>query len=259
MSTQFVSTPDGLPRVLGLVPSQLHCPGFMAAIPVSGGQIIPESALIEYNDWPEVLPVLDQGQSNGCSYFASTQALQYGRYQSGQGYIALDPMWSYLKATKGQNIGTNLIEASMRIAQLGVPPVDAPAPTRATEAQRFRFEFSEQFTTYEQILSAVARRRAVAGSVCVGDAWMHLDGEGVPGITHGRSNHAIFLGGGIRKSPRHGWMVRHVGSWGTSWGNSGFGWYTQAHFAASYYGEAYGVQAVLEDLAIDVPPPVPIA
>ncbi len=256
MTSQFVKTLDGRDRVLGLVPSQIHCPSLMAAIPQTTGQIIPESALIEYEDWPVCLPVLDQGNWNACTYFSSTQALLYGRYESGQSYIALDPMWPYLKVTNGQNVGTNLIESSLMLSQFGVPPVNTPPHIVIQEAERFRFEISEQFTTYLQILSAVARRRAVVGSVCVGDPWMHLDGEGVPGVVKGRANHAIFLGGGVRKSPRHGWMVRHVGSWGRSWGNAGFGWYTEAHFNASVYGEAYGVQGVHEDLAIDVPPMV---
>ena len=241
------------------MPSRLHCPTLLAAIPPATGQVIPEQALVEYDDWPVCLPVLDQLSSNACSYFASTQALMYGRYQSGQSYIALDPMWAFITVTGGRNIGTNLIEAGLWIKEFGVPPMGTPVKTVAHEALRFRFELGEKFTTYPQLLSEVARRRAVAGSVCVGDAWMHLDDEGVPGVTKGQANHAIFLGGGLRKSKRHGWMIRHVGSWGTSWGNAGFGWFTEAHFDASLYGEAYGVQGVHEDLAIDVPPPVPVA
>jgi hypothetical protein len=258
VSQQFVWTPDGRTRVLGLVPSAIECPGLLAAIPVTKGQVIPETALVEYDDWPICLPVLDQGQWNACTYYASTQALMYGRYQGGQSYIALDPLWPYLTVTGGKNVGTNLIEASLRIEQLGVPPVGTPAPNVAQEASRFRFELSEQFTSWPQIVSAVARRRAVAGSVCVGDPWMHLDAEGVPGVLKGRANHAIFLGGGLVKSPRHGWMIKHCGSWGPSWGMSGFAWFTEAHFDASLYGEAYAVQGVTEDLVIDVPPPVAV-
>jgi len=259
MSQEFVLTPDGRARVLGLLPSALECPGLLAAIPVTKGQVIPESALVEYDDWPICLPVLDQGEWNACTYYASTQALMFGRYQSGQSHIALDPLWPYLTVTGGRNVGTNLIEASLRISQLGVPPVGTPSAQVAREATRFRFELSEQFTSWPQIVSAVARRRAVAGSVCVGKPWMHVDAEGVPGVVKGRANHAIFLGGGLIKSPRHGWMVKHCGSWGTSWGLAGFAWYTEAHFDASLYGEAYGVQGVHEDLAIDVPPPVGLA
>jgi hypothetical protein len=55
-------------------------------------------------------------------------------------------------------------------------------------------------------------------------------------------------------------MIRHVGSWGSSWGNAGFAWYTEDHFKYSFYGEAYAVQGVTEDLAdADNPPPVLIA
>jgi hypothetical protein len=164
-----------------------------------------------------------------------------------------------MKVTGGRNEGTNLIESSLMLSQFGVPPVKTPAPMAVQEALRFRFELSEQFTSYLQILSAVARHRAVVGSVCVGEPWMHLDVEGVPGLVYGQANHAIFLGGGVRKSKRHGWMVRHVGSWGRNWGHAGFGWYTEAHFNASKLGEAYAVQGVHEDLAVDIPPAVLVA
>jgi hypothetical protein len=254
-----IRTPDGVERLLGLVPSRTHCPVLLGAIPVSTGQVIPENQLVEYQDWPACLSVLDQGQWNACTYYASTQALMYGRCQSGQAHISLDPMWPYLAVTEGANVGTNLIEAGLRIARFGVPPVGTQQAMVATEAQRFRFELGKQFVDYEQILSEVARHRAVVGSVCVGPSWNHLDAEGVPGVTSGTANHAIFLGGGVRKSQRHGWIIQHVGSWGPAWGNNGFAWYTEAHFDASRHGEFYAVQGVHEDMSIDVPPPVAIA
>lgn len=259
MTLPTITTRDGRPRLLGLIPSRLHCPTLLAAVPPMSGQIIPEHALVEYDDWPECLPVLDQGGSNACSYFAAAQALMYGRYQNGQAYVALDPLCAWIAVTGGENVGTNLLEAGLWCKTHGVPPMGTPAALVVLQAKRFRFEFGEKFTTWPQILSEVARRRAVVGSVCVGDAWMHLDDEGVPGVTHGQANHAVLLGGGLRKSVAHGWMIRHVGSWGRSWGWGGFGWYTEDHFDRSYFGECYGVQAVTEDLAVDVPPPVPVA
>jgi len=255
----FLVTRDGVQRPLGLLPSLLDCPHLLSAVPVSKGQIIPPAELVQYDEWPDVLPVLNQGSWNACTYFSSTQALMYGRYQSGQGHIELDPMYAYLAVTGGANVGTNLLEASQRIAQYGVPPVDTPRGAVIQEAQRFRFEFSEQYVAYEQLLSAIARRRAVVASVCVGNNWNDLDPEGVPGVTRGMANHAIFLGGGVKKSARHGWLVKHCGSWGTAWGDGGFAWFSEAHWDQSSYAEAYGVHAVHEDMAIDVHPPVPVA
>jgi hypothetical protein len=96
----------------------------------------------------------------------------------------------------------------------------------------------------------------VVGSVCVGPEYMTLDSEGVMGVTIGQANHAVMFGGGLRWSDRHGWLIKHAGSWGTAWGQQGFGWYTEEHFNKSMYGEAYVVGTVREDLAVDVPPRV---
>jgi hypothetical protein len=259
LNLQFITTADGVQRVLGLVPSQVECPVLMSGVPVSSDQIIPQSELLPYEQWPRVLPVLNQGSWNACTYYASTQALMYGRYQNGQAYVPLDPMWPYMLVTRGANVGTNLLDASQRIAEYGVPPVDTPKGKNVEEAQRFRFEFSQQFLSWPQILSSVARRRAVVGSVCVGESWNQLDAEGVPGVTRGVANHAIFLGGGLKFSAEHGWMIKHCGSWGQAWGQDGFAWFTEAHWDSSSWAEAYGVQGVTEDLAIDVPPPVSMA
>lgn len=257
---QYIVTPDGVGRPLGLEPSAIHCPGFLAAIPPPTDPTLPESALCEFDEWPHELPVLNQGSWNACTYYASTQALHYGRYQSGQPYVSLNPLWPYMLATDGKNVGTNLIEASLRIEQYGIPPLAAKLGEATAQAQRFRFELAEQLRTYEQLLSEVARRRPVVGSVCVGDRWNRLDPEGVPGVTRGQANHAIFLGGGLIKSKAHGWMIKHVCSWGPSWGQLGFAWYTREHFDRSAYGEAFTVAAVYEDLAgTDNPPPVLIA
>jgi hypothetical protein len=53
-------------------------------------------------------------------------------------------------------------------------------------------------------------------------------------------------------------MVKHAGSWGVRWGMQGFGWYTEAHFDNSRFGESYTVRAVHEDLdpSTDIPPMV---
>jgi hypothetical protein len=253
-----IRTPDGKLRVLGLIPSQIHCPGFLEAIAPNTGALVPRSQLQEFDAWPTWLPILDQRSWNACTYFASAQALMYARLQGGQPHVQLDPLHPYFAVTGGRNVGTNLIEASVRIAQLGIPPLHETTATAAAAARRFRFELSEQLTTFPQLLSAVARHRTVVGSICAGPHWMQLDGSDAPGVDRGQANHAIFLGGGLRKDPEHGWMLKHAGSWGTDWGDQGFAWYTEAHFDATRYGEAYVVRGVVEDSIGTVdPPPIP--
>jgi hypothetical protein len=258
MNQSWIKTPDGVTRALGLIPSKIYGATLLATAPPSGAVIVPASELVAFDAWPRELPILDQGQWNACTYFSSVQALSYARYESGQPYVALDPLYPYLKVTGGRNTGTNILQAAQVLAMGGVPPVNMARSTGVTAAAlRFRIELSESLTTWEELLSAVARRRPVVGSVYVGMSYHYLDAEGAMGVNRGQANHAIFLGGGLKHSKVHGWMVKHAGSWGTAWGQGGFGWYTQAHFDNAGYGEAYTVQAACEDLADNEnPPPV---
>jgi hypothetical protein len=257
---EFTITPDGVQRPLGLVPSVIDTELLYSAPAPLAGAIVPVSELRPFNDWPSFLKVLNQGAWNACTYFASAQALMFVRHMSGLPYVPLDPFYPYFAVTGGSNVGTNIIEASFNLAEIGMPPEGTPKAEAAIEAKRFRSELSETLVSWPQLLSEAARRRPIVTSVCVGNRYHHLDDEGVMGIETGQANHAIFLGGGLRYSPRHGWMIRHVGSWGEAWGNAGFGWYTEAHFNAARYVESYTMRAASEDLTdASAPPPVPVA
>lgn len=251
-----IRTPDGVKRALGLVPSAIACPQLLAAVPVASSDLVPLSELQAYDSWPAPLKVLNQGTWNGCTYFSSGQALMYARHESGQPHVDLDPLFPYLQVTQGQNIGTNLLQASKVLAARGMPPEGvSPRLDTAKQALRFRIQVSEALTSYQQILSAVARRRPVVASVCVGPNYNQLDSDGAMGVSQGTANHAIFLGGGLKRSTRHGWMVKHCGSWGDQWGQHGFAWYTEAHFVNARFGEAYTIDAVVEDLDDNDNPP----
>jgi hypothetical protein len=253
-----IQTPDGVTRYLGLIPSPLYGAGILPPAPPHPDELVPVSELEPFDAWPQTLPIMDQASWNACTWFASCQALLYGRYQGGQPYITLDPLYAYLVVTGGRNTGTNLLQAAQAIEVHGIPPLGKTSgPDVREQAARFRMQLTESLTTWPQILSAVARRRPVCGTVCVGRTYNHLDAEGVMGVDRGQANHAIFLGGGLKFSKQHGWCVKHAGSWGTSWGVAGFGWYGEAHFEGAKYGEAYVATGVHEDLAsIEPNPPV---
>jgi hypothetical protein len=255
---QSIITPDGITRALGLVPSKLFGAG-LPEVPIDQGAVLNQAELVPFDSWPTPLPILDQGRYNACTWFASCQALQFARFENGQNYIPLDCLTAYLKTTGGRNVGTNILQAAESIKISGIPPVGTEAPDFVQQAARFRMELTAQIVTWPQILTCIVRRRAVVGSVCVGPEYMTLDAEGVMGVTRGQANHAVMFGGGLLWSDRHGWCIKHAGSWGPRWGQAGFGWYTEEHFDRSAYGEAYVVGTVREDLATDVPPPVPIA
>jgi hypothetical protein len=254
-----IVTPDGITRSLGLVPSKLFGAGALPDVPIDQGAVLSQAELVPFDSWPAPLPIMDQGRYNACTWYSSCQALQFARYENGQKYIPLDCLTAYLKVTGGRNVGTNILQAAELIAISGIPPVGAEAWDIAEEAMRFRLELSVQVVTWPQILTCIVRRRAVVGSVCVGPEYMTLDAEGVMGVSRGQANHAVMFGGGLKWSETHGWCIKHAGSWGPAWGQAGFGWYCEEHFDRSMYGEAYVVATAREDLAIDVPPPVPTA
>jgi hypothetical protein len=253
---ESIVTPDGVRRLLGLIPSALYGAGVLPEKPIDLRELVPQNELVPFDAWPDELPILDQGAWNACTWYSSCQALQFARFESGQGYIPLDCLYSYLLITGGKNTGTNILQAAQSIEAYGIPPVGAAPSEVREQAYRFRMQLTDRLVTWPQILSAVARRRGVVGSVCVGNAYMTLDAEGVMGVTRGQANHAVMFGGGVKHSQKHGWCVKHAGSWGTAWGQAGFGWYSERHFDSSSYGEAYVTQAAAEDLAVDVPPPI---
>lgn len=255
---QSTVTPDGVRRCLGLIPSKVYGEGILPTAPPTVSRLVPPAELAPFDAWPRDLPILDQGSWNACTYFSSVQALQYARYESGQAYVPLDPLYPYLRVTGGRNSGTNILQAAQILATYGVPPRGRTQSTDVTAASlRFRIGLSKSLGSYAELLSMVARRRPVVGSVYVGANYHQLDAEGAMGLSRGIANHAIFLGGGLKFSKTHGWMIKHAGSYGTRWGHDGFGWYTEAHYDNAGYGEAYTVEAVTEDLAdADNPPEV---
>lgn len=267
-ATETHVTPDGHRYLLGLPRSPEY---LRAALPCASGDVIPASEIPDWDHWPSQLKVLDQNGYNGCTHYSSTQGLMYARLQSGQPHVQLEPLYSYSIATGGWNVGTSILEAAQQIATVGVCQVGQipaqlmnpnrfPAQAKAN-ALRFRFEIDQQLNSWDEVLSEVGgRRRAVVLAVQVGNSYSYLSPEGVMGVDRGPGNHAILIAGGKKTLKSGKPALRHCGSWSKSWGQDGFGYYTEGHWNATGYQEAYTVKAVVEDVAdADTPPTVLVA
>lgn len=244
----------GETRLLGSIPSD---PRKVAAVPLYVGEVLPESELREFDDWPKAVAIKDQDGKGACNGHATATAAELARFVEGMGHVPLSAWWVYSILCNGVDRGSNILDAYELIGKDGVAPestVDYGIinPRKLTAeakaaAPRFRVEQGESLKTWRQITSAVMLRQSLNISVCVGRRFNNLDAEGVVGVDRGPGNHAVCVGLGLKKSAKHGWLVKMGNSWSTQWGQDGFCWLSEAVIEAGSYFEAFSVKAIVDD------------
>lgn len=253
----------GETRLLGSLPSD---PRLVAALPPYRGEVLPESELREFDDWPEHIKIKDQDGRGACNGHAAATAAEMARFVGGMDHVPLSAWWVYAILCNGVDRGSNILEAYKLTGDRGVAPestVDYGIinPRRLTDAAsqaagRFRVELAESYQSWSQVVSAVMLREALNLSVCVGRTFNNLDAEGVVGADRGMGNHAVAVGLRLKKSAKHGWLVGMHNSWSESWGQSGHCYLSERVIEAGGYFECYGVKAVAEDPSDPHNPPI---
>jgi hypothetical protein len=255
----------GEPRILNLMPSPADRLVMVPAPRVT----IPDSAIVPFDAWPSPLKIKDQDGRGACNGHASATVNEFARYQSGQPYVPLSAWWVYGQLVRGRDTGSNILDALALMTKSGcgteaeVKYGDFSgryADGVNKDALSYRLEISAKLTTWEEVLTAVALRQPVNLSIHVGMRFNNLDSDGCPAVGRGPGNHAVMVGGGIKKGKRGNWLIRMANSWGTSWGDQGFCWLSQDHIESGSWFEAFAVKAVIEDVSdSDNPPPAPVA
>lgn len=254
----------GETRVLGSLPSD---PRLMAAMPTYGGEVLPESELAAFHDFPDALVVKDQDGRGACNGFATAGAVEQARFVAGMPHVPLSGWYPYAILCNGVDRGSNILDAYRLAGERGIAPESTVKygiinPRQLTAeshgaAKRFRMELGDTYQSWRQVVSAAMLRESMNLSVCVGNRFNTLDSEGVPGVDRGMGNHAVCVGLGLKKSSRWGWLVLMRNSWSTRWGAEGFCWLAEAHIEAGSYFECFGVKAVADDPEATDNPPVP--
>jgi len=253
----------GEARVLGTLPSD---PRLVAALPIYTGEVLPESELKEFNDFPKHLEIKDQNGRGACNGFACAASLEGARFAAGMDHVPLSGWYPYSILCNGVDRGSNILEGYKLCGERGVAPestVDYGIinPRKLTTAahdaaKRFRLEFGASYQSWRQVVSAVMLRECLNLSVCVGRRFNNLDSEGAAGVDRGQGNHAVAVQLGLKKSNKYGWMVLMRNSWSTKWGQDGFCWLAEAHIEAGSYFECMSAKAVVDDPSDPENPPI---
>lgn len=247
---------NGVERFLGHFPSDR---ALVSAIPTwkeAGNELIPESEWEEFDEWPEGVKIKDQNGKGACNGHAAALTLELERYAAGETHVPLSAWFVYAILCGGVDRGSNIMDALTLLSAQGTCPETLvkyatinPQSLSAEahqSAANYKIELGTRCQTYQEIGTAIQRRRPLNASICVGNRFNSLDADGVPGWSEGMGNHAITLAFGMKKSARWGWLVKMANSWSTQWGLNGFCWLPLTRLPESGYFECYEVRAVTD-------------
>lgn len=264
MSGDFPSIiSGGETRILNCLPSDPE--KMIRAASRAGGDI---SGLKPASFRPDWLKIKDQDGKGACVGHAGARALEFVRAMSGQdggpeAWQELSAWDLYARLCNGWDRGASILDALEMLSTQGVclrgsvpyGTINPRSISAAAAAERpgFRVEMGERLDSFEAIAEAVAEGDGVCYSVHVGPRFNSLDAEGVPSLSRGAANHAVFAGGELVRSQRHGLLIGSDNSWGVSWGMQGRFRLSNAMIQAQTYFESWRVRAA------NRPEPLPTA
>ena len=221
----------------------------------------------DYRSWN--VPVDDQLRTMACVGFQWTTGFRYAWRLSGQRDVAFNPFWVYGWCNQGKDQGSQIGWGYRAIREHGMIPTgkleDGDLPrervyfpsdlqklaTVQQKANRYGLGPAYKLRKPQDIGTALSLGFLPIGGIFVDEKLGRLDAEGVcPLPTMNNPNgggHAVVLVG-LKKTKRWGWTYLFHNSWGTKWGDGGFGWIHDRHFTDSGWPfDAYAIQAVSDD------------
>jgi hypothetical protein len=254
-------------RPLGFLPGD---PKRMMAIPApAAGELIPEADWIEFDEWPDPIKIKDQDGKGACNGHAAALGAEVIRWTSGAPHVPLSAWYVYSILCGGIDRGSAILDALDLLQSKGDAPESEVQyglinPNRLTAqahtaAAHYKMEIGSRISTPQEIGSAIQRRQVINLAVCVGNSFNNLNGDGVPGLGRGFCNHAVFVGGGMKRDKGGKWLGKMANSWTTAWGLNGFCWLPIDYVPTASAFEAYTLRAPFDDTADITDPPVLIA
>lgn len=239
----------------------------LASSPYAGAELPP---VVDLSD--RMPPAGDQGNQQSCVAFAIAYALK--SYQENQelkwGFATPDhifsPSFIYNQINNGVDGGSLFTDALNLLSSDGVPPISVmpynehdfrSQPTEAARAaaKKYRIDTWRQVNPQDvrEVKAQLNAGYPVIVGVTVDDALLHLGAGAVWGAATGtlRGGHALLVVGYDDSKN----AFKFLNSWGTAWGENGYGWIDYTFFRTEVR-EAFVAKDATDTAE---PPPVPVA
>lgn len=244
----IVTTPDGTERKLGFNPDGKKKPvAFATKVTSVDVPDFPDSEIVPF-DLAENKSfgyrVKDQFAEGACTGFGLASVMELMLWRAGYGNFTLSPWFLYAIACNGIDRGAYLDQVTDIATKTGTcedkfVPARTINPRKLTKAARddaanWRVEATVALPkTWKQLRDCCNARYGLYHSIHADNGLNTLDREGVPNNGPGTHNHAIASGFGLKRSARHGWLVKAPNSWSEKWGQRGYMWESEDTIAGS--------------------------
>jgi hypothetical protein len=249
---------DGVYRVLACLPETEES---LARFPSFGANRGFFSAL-NPNQWQEIdyqwygNPIWDQRMTSSCTGQACGAGMGLSYMQSGRPLVEFNPYFLYGLVNGGQDAGAMISDCLSALMEYGIcPKNDVPPglmfknqfPPQAFEnAKRFKLIRAFHCGTFEEVCAAITVGFVCPLGIMVGSNFPNLDNQGVAPLPAGGGGGHALLGMGLKKSSRHGWLIKVQNSWGLNFGMRGYAYIHKGHFARMH-PDAFAIQVVADD------------
>lgn len=231
--------------------------------PVLGSDLERSSiSLIPRDQWAEVdfshlVPeILDQDGTNACNAFSSIQALHVLRSEAGLPHVRLSPGNLYGRINGGVDGGSYLSDAIEALEKEGVCTAETVSELEwrqrrwpsswKDEAKKFRILEAWDCPTFEHLASALLLGFPVNLGVFVGSNFRVQDDGWLADYRRGGGGHAMCGVGLCYHSQRKTWGIKVANSWGTWWGQDGFGVVPESYFRSGAFADGWAVRGAVD-------------
>jgi hypothetical protein len=213
------------------------------------------NTLIPRNNWAAIsarhfgVPIMNQGQTNGCASFATTRSVYNSRKRAGWTDVQLCPFSLYAIINHGRDQGAQIgdaLDAARKygIGQAALFPNQVIYQNQLTQTQlknMLNWRITEAFTvsSFDEAGTALLTGYDLVVGIAVSNAFVRgqLTSEGVAPLCAGpmdiAGGHALCCDGLVMSKQYGEWVLDTGNSWTASWGDQGRCLLREAHFDPS--------------------------
>ncbi len=220
------------------------------------------------------VPIVNQGQLGSCTGNAIANALSYLQEIEGESLVYPSRLFIYynervIEGDTGTDAGANIMDGITSVVSTGYCaetdwPYDVTAFATKPPAQAYTDAAKDLVQKYQKVMidaNAIQSALASGFPVIVGfdvyDSFMSSTSGDIPmpdlNTETIQGGHAVIVVGYDQGTQR----FKFANSWGTSWGNRGYGTLPFAYLGSSTYGGDYWIVQGDQSVGPVPPPPTP--